>query len=159
MDAPARARIYAARKHLVADIRKYSRAQKKDWQSIPWLALQADGRIGFSDAYARCYRRGIWTLSMPHEHGYHGTFVDCATGEIVGSDLKQASDYAVLFLASSIDQLTTAMIIRDLQNYASDRIPPGSSQQEFDEHALWRERVIKDLSLCRSFVRHKAMAA
>jgi hypothetical protein len=151
-----KASIHQDRKKLISDIRKYVRSQKEEWCRVPWLALQADGRIGYSGHYQSAYTYGFWGVQFDGT----GPFIDCATGELV-SNFQSSPLYneGVLTLANDLDALTAAKVIRDLQHAASEKIPSWSNQKEFDERAEWRKKLIHQLELQRLYSRVKKRRA
>ena len=68
---------------LVERIRKYSRSQKEDWRKVPMLALEAEGRTGYSDNRSRAYMQGFWALEESVKDGYYRAYIDLETGDIV----------------------------------------------------------------------------
>ena len=60
---------------IAEELRKYSKSQKFLWQKIPYLALQEQGRTGYSDPPMTAYEYGLWHIK--------GLFVDLETGELL----------------------------------------------------------------------------
>lgn len=75
--------IHEYMKALPQMIREYAREQADMWRQIPHLALQADGRTGHNERYARAYQRGVWDISPDMGDLYRVAEVDCETGEIL----------------------------------------------------------------------------
>jgi hypothetical protein len=148
------AKIRSGRKELVADIREYARSQKEDWRRVPWLALQADGRGGYSDTYQYAYRYGFWLVGSSNT----SPAVDCATGELVGLTVGCAtlslSDWNVVGLSGDLDKLNAAKIVRDLERCARRKARAPDGKRDLDERARWREELARELKLSPLYVRH-----
>lgn len=154
---------------IVENIQGYSREQKKLWQRIPSLALEADGRTGFSDAYSMAYHKGFWALNAGiEEDGCYSICVDLATGELVQaysalsdfcqcnsekpkkSKLIPARRADILTLAFSLDELDAPEIINRLKEKAKK---PYCSCYDSKKQAEWRDGLRKELNLKEIFVR------
>ncbi len=100
---------------LCNSIRKYALEQVKDWNKIPYLTLQVDGKGGYSNDYNSAYIDGIWKLN-------ESIYLDCATGELVTIEhdknnkiiLKEAPNYLLVDLANSLERFNVKNIIKDL---------------------------------------------
>lgn len=104
----------------IAGLRQFCRDQKTLWQQVPWMALQADGRTGWSEDFARAYRDGFWTINRIHVHSYLVGFVDLATGELVGirpgKSLTTATALDDEFvLQTTINDIDAAQVIGQIQ--------------------------------------------
>ena len=159
--------IVAAEK-VVKDMRDYSRSQKELWQRIPLLALEADGRTGFSDNYSRAYRSGFWALDESVSGGDYLVYVDLATGELVDaysasssisvcdvdvpkdSALTPAREEEVLKLALNLDGLDAQQIVTSLEEEAR---APYSSYYDLKEQEAWRTETRTELNLPQFYVR------
>jgi hypothetical protein len=130
-------------KKLADTVRRYVRAQLKDWRRIPWLALEADGRGGYSDSYRKAYFYGLWPILSGQGGGT--LFVDCATGEIVRNVGKPAPDEEVLGYARS--NLDAKKIIAYLEDRAANGDPDHMTKKELDERARWRADIAKECGL------------
>ncbi|MEK7628786.1 MAG: hypothetical protein AAB421_05245 [Patescibacteria group bacterium] len=151
MQPVTRVRIIQQRTALIDAVRACSRAQKDLWQKVPWLALQADGRTGYSDSYSRAYNNGLWTLTVAH-HGYCSAFVDCATGELVDAELRPLVEKYVLEVAAYIEQIDAHAVTKGLAADASRRT---SDCYNADDQALWRKETAQSLNLSEGYVRLK----
>lgn len=103
---------------LIEKIRDVSRSQKDLWQMVPFLALQANGRSGYSDQYMRAYQSGYWAVVSSLRDGYYHVFIDLETGDLVewyGTVQKKAPDNSVLIIAVNINELDAAKIIDELR--------------------------------------------
>ncbi len=148
-------KIYAIERKLADEIRSYVLSGRNSWRRVPFLALQADGRCGFSGTYQRAYYSGLWSPScIPNEYGY-GIFVDCATGEIVGSNCNPVGYRVVLSLLNCLDQLDAVKIIQKLQEEVSKGVPSWINKKELDGRIRWREELAKELRLSPLYVRSK----
>jgi hypothetical protein len=157
-------RLLQLKKELVDGIRNYARAQKELWRQIPCLALEADGRTGFSDSRARAYQFGYWTLTSSEDRllGGYGIYVDCATGELIrpSKPNEMAHDNYVLALAYfSFRELDAAGIIEELRRHAQEPIGSCYSAEEQKKHEEWREKKRKELNLQRVYVRKQHFPA
>lgn len=73
------------KERIVRAIVEYSISQAPIWQQIPNLALEAEGRTGYSDGRQITYRSKIWRTLQEHEI-YGGNYISCidlTTGEIL----------------------------------------------------------------------------
>lgn len=136
---------------LVRGIREYAKSQVEDWRRIPYLALEADGRSGYSDNYARAYRQGVWAVEASARDGSYTVYVDLATGELVNpfsfheqARCVDAYDSHVLALATSIGQLDAAAIVAGLEAAARK---PVASYYDPQEQRRWRVTTRAELKL------------
>lgn len=122
------------------EIREYSRKQKEFWIQVPYLALQADGRSGYSDQYARAYRSGYWALQSSVGHGVYDLMVDLESGEIVSSGQLAfpAKSQRILYLSFSLEELNAKKIVDDLRLAAKD---PHASYYKPAEQEKWRKEL------------------
>jgi hypothetical protein len=109
---------------ILIEVRQWSESQKELWRQIPNLALEADGKNGYSDDLAYCYNYGFWRI-WDHS-SYRGMFllcsVDCSTGRI-GNDsasfhhqkFVEATDEAVLRLLSRLDDIDAKLLVKKLK--------------------------------------------
>jgi hypothetical protein len=146
-------------KELVDGIRQYSLSQNKLWQRVPLLALEADGRTGFSDQHARAYENGYWALESSAKEGRYQIFVDLADGRLVnpeyispnGSKWKElAQDKIVIQLGFHLHELDASAITCGLELDAQKPYPRYYHGKEYD---LWRERKRRELRLEELFTR------
>lgn len=120
--------LEVAVKDLVKMIRKISEEQIDLWQQIPYLALQADGRTGYSDNYARAYHYGYWAIQSSVNSGYYTVYVCLENGVLVNPRKGTkpdfpASDEDVLRIAMHMAELNASRIIKDLKAQALTPIP------------------------------------
>ncbi len=161
-------KIIADAEKLAEGIRNYSKAQKKLWQRVPLLALEADGRDGFLDNYSRAYDTGFWALEAGIRDGCYSVYVDLATGELVDaysasggfsvcdidvpkeSKIKPAGKEDVLTLAFRLDELDARKLVNSLERKAKEPYP---SYYNPEEQEAWRDKKRKELNLQELFVR------
>lgn len=131
---------------LVENIREFSRQQKNIWQKVPYLALQADGRWGYSDQYSRAYQCGYWALDASLEHGSYTVFVDLESGELLNPfNLKEAAFAEnILELAMHADQIDASLIVEDLEKRSKLRY---LSCYDPKKQEKWRKGLLKDFKL------------
>lgn len=119
-------------RELIEKIKSYSRSQKEEWQKVPYLALEADGRGGYSGQLSAAYELGIWMIDYWYCHGDNPLAIDCTNGEIIRFYtceneliLSKASDKDILGLAYElgydITQIETKKVIKDLKNQAKEK--------------------------------------
>lgn len=136
---------------LVRTIREYVRSQAETWQLVPYLALEADGRSGYSDNYARAYRQGVWAIESSARDGSYTVYVDLATGELVNpfsfheqARCVDAYDSHVLALATNLDQLDAAALVAGLEAAARK---PIASYYDPQAQRRWRVTTRSELKL------------
>jgi len=85
---------------LANELRRYCREQKDLWKTVPYLALMADGRGGYSGRLGSACRSGYWPLGRCE---WLGVAVDLLTGELVSyeDDAPLADDEQILSVAIS----------------------------------------------------------
>ena len=142
-------------KEIVKDIREYFRNQKDDWQKLPWLALQANGRGGYSSGYSQMYEYGLMIIN-------EGVFVDLESGELVnppwGFSLKEnfdkiplASEKAILPLAFNFNSYAAKKEIKYLEEVCKHEDNPFylSEDNEYGEITSdeWRKILIEKYGL------------
>ncbi len=142
---------------LVSRVTEFSRRQKALWQKIPFLALSANGRSGYSDQYSRAYGQGYWAVEASVSDGEYCVYVDLETGKLVNATdpRRPAKAEDVLRIARSLDQLDAASIVKSLEVQAKE--PIGSyydakARRERKQRiaAILREGKIKRDSFRRS---------
>jgi hypothetical protein len=157
-------------RQLLSLINQYSESQKELWREIPYLALEADGRDGFSDNYRRAYKSGFWALDSSNLNGYCTVYVDLATGKLVDayfasdsfrvvgynipkeSQIKPANEENIILLAFNMEELDAREIIASLKK---ERKISYVSYKDAEEQEAWRERTRKELGLKRKYSRKK----
>jgi hypothetical protein len=141
--------IEEQRAALIAAVREYCRQQTPHWQRVPHLALEADGRTGYSEAYSRAYSQGYWALAASLERGYYRVYVDLATGELVNSfSHEPASDECVVLLLRDVQSLDAGLLVRALE---ADGETDVCSVYDRDEQAAWREKMRKHHGVAEVF--------
>lgn len=164
--------VNAAALEIVKDIRDFSLFQKGLWQRVPYLALEANGRKGFSDKYSCAYDSGFWQLDGSIKNGHYYVYVDLETGELVdaasvsGMPLnlrdqevivpprenarKPAKNEDVLGLAFHLDELDASAVISSLEQQIREPYP---SYYKAHEQEAWRNDFRQKLGLERIFTR------
>lgn len=132
-------------------LRQFCREQKSLWQQVPWMALQADGRTGWSESYARAYKSGYWTIDRVRVHSYYVGFVDLATGELVGigpgKSLSTATPLSGDFvLQVTIKDIDAAHVIGEIQQDVMRPLIAYSEEDNAKNNAS-RERLIEATGL------------
>lgn len=122
MDKAMAERIEKDVQELTDFIRDFSKEQKDLWQKVPYLALQADGRSGYSGQYSRAYEQGYWAIKGSTSEGRYTVYVDLETGELVDAfDPRKPADnknVIVLALALALKELKAAEIVKKLSDEA-----------------------------------------
>ncbi len=119
--------ISSSAKELVQQLREYTGAQQDVWQRIPALALEADGRTGFSDQYSKAYHTGLWCID-PNQRTVN---VNLSTGELLATDAQ-----TILF-ALQPEKLDARKIVTSLEEKAK---APYGSYYNPEEQEQWRAR-------------------
>jgi hypothetical protein len=133
--------LKASVRHLVADLKVYVQAQKETWQKVPWLALEADGRTGYSDGVV--WREGKLRIPFGSECNYIA-YIDLATGELMpfGDPRKLA------LLATALELVDAEQVVAELAERAAE--PQRSYvplQPGFRNVRAWREQMRKDYGI------------
>lgn len=78
------------------EIRKQTKTDAILWNTVPYWALEANGTLGWSEAYGLTYSNGLYRLGK----GWPArVYVECSTGRLVVSDhdsILEASDDDVI---------------------------------------------------------------
>lgn len=111
-------------RELVQKVQKVSKQQKSLWQQVPYLALQADGRTGYSDQYSRAYHQGYWAVESSVRDGSYSVYVDLETGELVNAydPRETALDEDVLSIILHLHKLDATQIVSALKAHATEPI-------------------------------------
>jgi hypothetical protein len=127
-------------KEIISMIRRYSENQIELWKQVPCWALEADGRLGYSEQLSRAYEEKLWHV---HASGPPDFFVDLNNGKLVDCSsivrprkLKQAGDYLVFPLARYPDLLDAGKIIERLKKQTQTDYPrftTDRTERERDE--------------------------
>jgi len=149
-------RLAIERESIIQEIRDYVRDQKDLWAQIPYLALQANGRTGFSDNFSRAHDLGYWAIKASVRNGYYEIYIDCAIGELVDprDPAKAIGDSEVLMLLSDLSQLDASEIIEKLRREAGEPVKCYSEKDQA-EHELWRTKKARELDLQKVYVRQR----
>lgn len=139
-------KLETATKELIDTVRKLSIEQKDTWQKVPYLALQADGRTGYSDQYSRAYHQGYWAIEASVRNGSYRIYVDLETGELVSAfdPRKKARDEDVLLIASNLGQIDAAWLIEKLHSRSLESV---GSYYNATKQERWRQETLKEYDL------------
>ena len=81
--------------HTAEQIRKETKLDAKLWSAVPLRALEANGTLGWNEAYSLTYVHGLYPVSK----GWPSkVYVECQTGRLVvsGAVISDASDDEVV---------------------------------------------------------------
>lgn len=141
---------------LAGGIRTYSQDQVDTWRLLPRLALMADGNGGYTSFASKIYEFGMLHVDGD-SGGLHGTFVDCATGNIV----RQSGELDPEALASDEDvirawlpkgeKFDAGKVLTDFQQEA---VAPFRGKNEL-EVMEWRLEIARKLGLRSVFTRDR----
>ena len=141
---------------VVEKIRVYSRLQREYWQQIPLLALEADGRCGFSERLHKAYRRGCWPVPSLHKEDYYPLLVDLENGELLDAfarEPKPARNDLVLPLGLHLEELDAQRIVESLRHEAKAGYASYYSPEKIEQTEQRRQRLKKELGLSRQYSR------
>ncbi|MBT3691053.1 hypothetical protein HOG16_02310 [Candidatus Woesearchaeota archaeon] len=136
-------------RQLVISIREYSLSQSGLWLKVPNLALEAQGRGGYSDSYNRAFSSGYWSIDSSIKGGVYTIYVDLSNGELISPFLLEkkgkerlAWDERVLEITSNIDEINAESIITDLTTQAKSKYESWQKPKEIEE---WRKERKKEI--------------
>ncbi len=134
-------------------IRAYTRSERELWQLVPYLALQADGRSGYSSQYSLAYSVGLWRIEHSLDRfSSYTVAVDCATGELVSipNTHEKAHKEDVLRCASRLREFDAAAVVLELRKEGK-----ASYSKCYDEAEIkaWRLRTQEEYDLREVFIR------
>lgn len=144
--------ISQKQKEIVTLTKKYCIQQKPLWQQVPYLALQAQGRGGFSEDYGFTYSRGY--------HKIGSIYVDCATGNLMMDSMGKfvkALPHLIYNLADSLDIYNARCVIAELKKNILYKDSPiqNFGKSEAKTPAQWRKLQAKKYSVLPVYVRSK----
>ena len=148
-------KISEFRKEIIEQMKLYSESQKETWRQIPFFALEADGRSGFSDSYSVAYRNGFWRISSSvAKHGSYTVCVDLETGQLVNAFnvLEPATDRDLLRILA--DELDASKIIEELKGRVAAPFH-WSQEKRKEEIEQWRAAKRAELGLEKVYTRKK----
>lgn len=125
--------IRAEAHEIIQLMRRHSESQVESWRKVPWLALQADGRVArfYTNSWFEvAYKNGLWTLPVSNGFSKIAAYVDCDTGKLVDFQLNPLCDTHVLAASAQIKDLDAEGVIAGLIAAATEKYP-GS------EDAFW----------------------
>lgn len=158
------------KRELAEKIRKYFINRVDLLRQIPSLALEADGRSGWSDSFGRNYD---WCMHELHDdHGYYDVFVELRTGELVHvqsyhdpfhglfsndpdhvdiEGVNLATDEQVLKLATEEEPFNIEEYVQMLREYAQKPYWSGYQPAENEAHKeKYREKLKEKMKLSRA---------
>jgi hypothetical protein len=135
------------RNRFAETVRKYVASQKRWWRQIPWLALQNDGRFGYSEHFKEAYIHKLWPIYRRHIHQVIA-YVDLKTGDLVYRSIGKPTpcmDETVIEIASDPKQIDAKEIVLSLKKgmrkrHSSYYIP---RQQKKERRILIRRLGLK----------------
>ena len=134
-------------------IRAYTRSERELWRLVPYLALQADGRSGYSSQYSIAYSMGLWRIEHSLDRfSSYTVAVDCATGELVSipNTREKAHKEDVFRCASRLHELDAAAVVLELRKEGK---APYSSCYDEAKIKAWRLKTQAECDLREMFVR------
>jgi len=150
--------IDSCAKELIAKIRALAESQRDIWQQIPYYALHADGRTGYSDKCLRAYELGYWAIGSNVRRGHFTVFVDLETGRLVNArkPRKEAFDVHVIEIAKYVEQLDAKTILNELKSHTRKRFDKHYNEHDRKERATRIRNILsKGLITPTSFKRDK----
>lgn len=141
------------RAELVEAIRQRSLEQIELWKRVPWLALQAEGRRGYTDEGTSRYASGY--LRLLPENGVYKIFLDLDTGELCDS-------YHPINLANDRDVIKLTESDINARDYVDELIERGQqetlSMYDADKVRKWREKMIEEYGITTRYERKRPRA-
>lgn len=140
---------------LLGKLNQFTQSQKKLWQKIPWLALEADGRCDedYPKGIATAYQSGYWRIDIDRCH----TFIDLATGELVclgGKEMRYPpGKEKLLMILAHPEKVDAGEIIAILKK--APRPLHSSKAHEKPLINEWREKTRIKYNVKKIFVREK----
>lgn len=133
-------------RNLAERVKRFSENERDLWQKVPYLALQADGRSGYSDQYSRAYDQGFWAIHSSAVNGYYRVYVDLETGRLADPSnlIKTPCDEDIITLAAHLDELDAQNIVTELGKYSTEPTYKGYDPNKQNE---WRNGLIRKLGL------------
>ncbi|SRR6266481_4936408 len=142
--------VSKCKKELARAIQAYAKSQKKLWQQIPYLALQADGQLGFSETYQVAYAQGYWTIER------NLLYLDCATGKLVDhpKTKRLATDSSVILASTFVHALDAQIIMEALRKVINSPRGISSVAQAEEKHLeTWHQGIMAEHQLGPVYVR------
>lgn len=144
-------------------IRVFSESQVDTWRYLPYLALQADGRRGYSSFNKHLYTHGMLSLGLSSENLY-GTFIDCDSGAVLRQNCRVeldrlASDQQVLEAWLPNGSMFDAAQWRTWFRRAAEAPHRVSAQTTETQARQWRLNTAKHIGLSAVFYRTELISA
>ena len=125
----------------VSAIRDYSRSQAEVWQTVPFWALEADGRSGYQDSCGQACQNRSWMIESSASNGIYTVYVDLRNGELMlpgfGSVLANSGDIARAFMRDPND-FDASRLVLQLKESAKAPYMPGFDRVKVEK---WREEM------------------
>jgi hypothetical protein len=137
--------IMSLKKLLAEEIRQEIVKKVDIWKKIRYWALEADGRLGFSDRLSYAYTYGIWLIETS-SHNYRAG-VDLETGQLIyvaNPNKTPLTDGDVIILLEY--EIDADKILARLINMAKKPIYEG---YDIKENNKWRQKTRKQLGLSK----------
>lgn len=135
---------------LIEKLKRYSESQRESWHRVPYLALQADGRMGYNEQYSRAYKNGFWAIDLNPANGYHAICVDLESGRLVdpNNPANPPNDKDLLVLALNSDKINANKIIAELERKSKAPVRRGYNNPGHQSWIQeWRERILREFNL------------
>jgi len=148
--------INRKKKELAKEIRSFSKSQKEFWQLVPDLALEADGRSGYSDNFSRAYHNGVWAVDSSKDNTGYNVYVDLATGELISAwafhDKKELSRPAPdkYIIRINPEDLDAGKLVAWLRKWAREEVSRYLTNSA-EEIAEWRQEIRRGTGLKEVF--------
>lgn len=128
---------------LVAMLQIYTTSQKDLWRKVPVLALEADGRGGYSEQYAWAYRDGVWALLVDAQGECYNSAIDLESGKIVRIPIlkrnpESPDNSEIIRLAGYLEMLDANEVISDLEKSIKKfKNSPGAKKWREEQKLLY----------------------
>lgn len=133
-------------------IKEFVISQKDLWQQVPYWALQANGKLGFSENFQTAYLRKAWIVFSSDRNGIYTLAIDCVSGELIwpwgiGKDTnRDIPDDDVI--VASLEHIDATKVIEELQKMAAGPdLPKERYGVTYNSGAHWREVLIQENSV------------
>jgi hypothetical protein len=145
--------IIASAEKIVEGIHEYSVSQKDLWRRVPWLALEADGRGGWSDTYQKAYTEGLWQIDSCSRIVTPNMYVDLDSGKLISfrSNKKVVPPAnEVLKLAYNSELIDASKVMKDLEYWVTK---PYTKPEYVEIEPVWKSIVRHNLGLTELYTR------
>ncbi len=114
--------IHKRQQALVKSVRAYTESQKRLWQQVPWLAIEAMGRGGWRDNDHLAYY-GLWQIAW--NHGVHSLCIECSTGQLYQGLHPATNKEIIVASLSGLGHLDAQQVITRLKERSKDLYAGG----------------------------------